>query len=835
MHAVSPVNIEGVSPATMREIRRRDFLKILGATAAGAALQDLDILWAVPDRMVEEALRGPGIETFKNTVCQLCPAGCGIRVRLIDGVPVHIDGNPMHPINHGGICPHGAAGLDFLYHPDRIRQPLIRSGERGSGKWDPLSWEEALAKVSQRLAELRRAGTPEQVAFVVPEKRGLLADMISRFMEAFGSRNLLAIDEGQNDFVPFELLFGWKAIPEYDIEHTRFLLSIGADFLDDGVSPLHGIRGYSKMRESDTGGRGRLTFVDSRHSLTAASADTFLPIKPGTHGAFALGVAYVIIKERYYDTAFVDRHVDGFESWVDESGARHRGFKEYVLENFYPERVARIVGVSARKIVDVGRDFGRLRPALAMSGRHGSNGTNGLFNALCVEALNVLVGNIERKGGLRVQRATPYESMPPVEADDIARRGLQKPAVFEDADDRYPLYADATLAFCDHIESSTPYAVDTLFIHGCNPAFDHPYAKRLRRALAKIPFIVSFATMADESSEYADVILPEHAYLERWMDSGSTPGVRFAHASVGQPVVKPFYDTRQAGDVLIDLAKGVGGSVARAFSDTSFFTALQNKLNGIFASGEGAVISGSFEEAWIKFLKERGWQNLVYESFEDFWRVLVERGGWWDPASDEIPVEKVLQTKSSKITFVLEPLMAKAAGGAQQSAEDRLNAWGIRESGDAAFLPHFEEPRFEGDQKEYPYHLVVFGLLSNRRGTGSFSPLLQEMFGYYQRVYSGSWIEINPHTAHNHHIEQGDMVRVSSALGSVSARAVLSEMLEPGTIAIPFGMGHTSGGRYAKGVGVNPYEILSEVSDTLCGKPAKLATRVKIQKSERIG
>ncbi|MFQ5792353.1 MAG: molybdopterin dinucleotide binding domain-containing protein, partial [Acidobacteriota bacterium] len=109
-----------------------------------------------------------------------------------------------------------------------------------------------------------------------------------------------------------------------------------------------------------------------------------------------------------------------------------------------------------------------------------------------------------------------------------------------------------------------------------------------------------------------------------------------------------------------------------------------------------------------------------------------------------------------------------------------------------------------------------------------------EMAGYYQRVYSASWIEINPHTAHKHRIGQGDVVRVSSEHGSITARAVLSEVLQPQTIAIPFGMGHTSGGRYAKGIGVNPYEILAEVSDNLWGRPAKMATRVKLQKTERI-
>ncbi len=814
---------------------------MLGVSTVGLALADLDVVWAVPDDVIERALRGPGIETFKNTVCQLCPAGCGISVRLIDDIPVHIDGNLMHPINHGGICPQGAAGLDFLYNPDRIRHPLVRSGNRGSGRWEAVSWDEALAKVVGRLGNLRQAGSPERLAFFVREKRGLMHEMISRFMDAFGSTNLLAFDENRYDFVPFERLFGWKEPPEYDIENARFVLSFGADFLDDGVSPLHQIHSYSRMRETGVGRRGLLTYVDSRHSLTAASADRFLPIKPGTHGAFALGVAYVVIKERYYDSSFVARFVDGLESWDDESGVRHGGFKDHVLENYYPQRVAQITGVPARKIVDVGRDFGRIRPAVAMIGHHGTSGTNALFNALAVLTLNVLVGNVEKSGGLRIPRPTPYKHLAPVQPDDVAVTGLSKPALHQHQRGRLRLATDEIAAFCDNMESDRPYAIDTLFVYGTNPAFDHPYAGRVRRVLDKIPFIVSFATIVDESSGYADVILPEHASMERWSDSGSTPGVRFPHASAGQPVIEPMYDTRNAGDVLISIANGIGGSVARAYSESSYLDTLRSRFQGIFASGEGAVISASFEESWIKFLKERGWQNLVYESFDDFWNVLVKRGGWWDPVSEELPVEHVLGNNKGRISLVLADVFreSQAAGridktaAAGESEESGLAAMGIREQGDGAFVPHFEEPRFIGDETEFPYHLVVFGVLSNRLGTGSFSPLLQEMFGYAHRVYSNSWVEVNPHTARKHRIKEGDGVRVSSEAGAVVARAVFNEMLEPETIAIPFGLGHTSGGRHARGVGVNPYEVVAAVSDGLWGKPAKMAVRVKIEKSER--
>ncbi|HLG18460.1 MAG TPA: molybdopterin-dependent oxidoreductase [Bdellovibrionota bacterium] len=831
----------------MANIDRRKFLKILGASATGTALGGtatgaMAWLWKVPDHLIEEALRGPGFETFKNSVCQLCPAGCGIRVRLIDNIPVRIDGNPTHPINRGGICPQGAAGLDFLFHPDRIQTPLIRVGPRGKGEFKAIGWDEALGKLAERLGTLRQKRTPEQLACFVYEKRGLMHETIGRFMDGFGSRNLIATDDGEHDYLPYQLLFGWKNLPAYDIENARYLLSFGANILDDGVSPLHAIHGYRKMREGAAGERGKFVFVDSRHSVTAASADVYLPILPGTHGAFALAVAYVLIKERHLDTAFLRDHVDGFESWTDDRGNRHAGFKDYVLADFYPERAAKITGVPAERIIDVARNFGRTRLSLAVVGNLGTDTTNGLWNALAVLSLNVLVGNIETKGGLLVPRAAPFSKLPVVRPDEIAKRGLNKPLLFEAENRQAPLVSDSMGLACERMAKGEPYSIDTLLVYGTNPAFDHPYAKSVRKALEKIPFIVSFSGIRDETAEYADLILPDHAFLEKWFDSADTPGIKFAHASVGSPVVNPLYQTRHTGDVLTEVAAKLGGSVAQAFPQSDFLSALQQKFKGIFASGEGTVVSGSFEESWAQFLKERGWQNLVYESFEGFWKVLAERGGWWDPTQDVMSIKEAIQTRTGKIMLRLDELQSKASEAARsvgkentspEAASRILAAWGIRETADAAFLPHYEEPTFTGEVKEFPYVLVTFGLLSNRRGFGSFSPLLQEMFGYPERIYWDSWVELNPHTAHEHHLVSEDWVKISSPAGSLRARVVFNEALEPHTVAVPFGMGHTSGGRYAKGVGVNPYEILTEVSDVLRGKPAKVATRVKIEKSER--
>jgi anaerobic selenocysteine-containing dehydrogenase len=795
--------LPAIGEVTMSELSRRDFLKLLGVTTAGVSLVGVEAMWGVPDRLVEEALRGPGLVSFKKSICQLCPSGCGIDIRLVDSIPVHIRGGVDHPVSRGGVCPHGAAGLDFLYHPDRIRGPLVRSGDRGQDNWRRASWDEVIGIVSDRLRGLRERGTPEQLAFMTRDDRGLMYEVIRNFVEGIGSPNLVNLEGASHDSLPFELMFGWRDVPEFDIANARFVFSFGDNFLEEGASPVHAIHAFSRMRDREGGGRGRLVFADSRYSLTASNADTYLPIRPGTHGALALGVAYVLIKERYYDRSFVDGFVTGFDSSKNPDGTAKKGFRDRILESYYPERVARITGVPATQIVEVARDFGRLEPSVALFGSHATGGTNGLFNALAVMSLNVLMGNIDRRGGVRVARSTPFRSLPRVSPDEIAGRGL----------DRTPLHGkggseDARVepmaAFCAGVLSQTPNPIDTLFIYGCNPAFDHLRAGALRGALEKIPFVVSFATIMDESSEYADVILPDHSYLEGWMDSGATRGIAFPHAAVSAPVIEPMYDTRATGDTLMAIARATVDGAQEWYPQDDFVSLLKNRMLGIYRSGDGTVISGSFEESWVQFLKARGWQNLVYESFDDFWNLLVERGGWWNPVSDELPMEEVVRTESGRISLSLNEL-----------AE-----------------PDRDEPVFDGDENEYPYCLLTFGVLANRNGSGSHSPLLQEMFGYAHRVYWDSWAEINPRTAGRHRLSSGDRVTIRSRQGSVTTRLVFNEAIEPRVIAIPFGLGHTSGGRYAQGIGVNPYEIMSVATDPVWGRPTRMSTRVRIEKAE---
>src|SRR3989304_5206565 len=172
-------------------ISRRTFLKASGATGATVAVASVTppLLAPLFEGGQTEAAVQALEEKWVPSVCLQCPAGCGIRVRVVNGRAVKIEGNPLHPINEGRLCPKGQAGLQFLYDPDRIKTPLRRVGERGSGQWEPIGWDEAITEVAAKLKDIRDRGEAHTLVFMSGRNRGQMGGFIDRFMKTYGSPN----------------------------------------------------------------------------------------------------------------------------------------------------------------------------------------------------------------------------------------------------------------------------------------------------------------------------------------------------------------------------------------------------------------------------------------------------------------------------------------------------------------------------------------------------------------------------------------------------------------------------------------------------------------------
>lgn len=714
-------------------MKRRDFLKYIGIGGAGTGLGYLfgKVTKAPGNRLIpylippEDIL--PGVGAYYATLCTECSAGCGILVKVMDGRARKIEGNPKHPVNKGKLCMRGQAGVQGLYNPDRIKAPMKRSGGRGTGQFVETSWDDAVSTLARNLTELGKK--PEQLYLLTSDMRGHQHTVASSFMSGFGSPNIIRHDllRPGNLELANRASMGLSSMPHYDIENTKYLLSFGADFSSTWLSPVSYGHAYGQMRQGGKG-RGKLVQVEPRMSLTGANADEWVSARPGTEGVLALSIAYAIIEKGL-------------------SRAGDAGSWRSVLGAYRPSEAAKTVDVGEERIYALAKEFAQTRPSLAISGGNLEGYENGLSCHMAVSVLNHVAGNIGIKGGV----------VPSPEA-------LAPRSKFDSKNSISRFVADAEAG-----------RIQTLIVSGSNPVFTVPRAAKVADALAKIPFIASFSSYIDETTAYADIILPPHHPLEDWGDEFSEPGAGFAPATVMQPVVSPLYNTKGLGDIFITLAKAVGGKTAAKLPSGEFKDYLQSSWKEMYLRNR-AMAAGTL-------------------TFDDFWIKTLSEGGWWG----------------------VESVKPRHAAVSVHSAQEHIFKSAVS--------------KFEGDEKAYPLHLMLYPQTAMRDGSGANSPWLQEMPDPMTSVVWGSWAEINTKTAASLGISEGDVVSIESPFGKITAHAYLAPGIRPDTIAAPIGQGHSHYGRYAKDRGVNPMEILPFKENSKTGQIAINSTRVRITKT----
>lgn len=792
----------------LMKFNRRDFLKMGGGACIGIALGGG--FWKWTQLPSSSKLLPPGIEKWVSTVCGQCPGGCGILVRMIDGWATNIIGNPLHPINRGTLCPKGIAGLQGLYDPDRIRSPLKRVGKRGEGRWQPISWKEAIQEVSHLLRELRNNGEPHRLVVLGGRYRGLMRLLWERFLEVYGSPNYID-NQFRWDGIPMEGLFltqGIHTLPAYDFENVQYLLSFGTPLLDSYWFPIHALKAFGHFRRGRSGQRGKLVQIEPRLSITGIKADEWIPIQPGTEGILALGIAHMIAKEGLYDREFVLKNTFGFENWVDSNGQEHLGFKEFSLSEFPPHRVSRKTGIPIDTIIRLSREFATNQPSLAIGYRDRP------FHQMAISALNGLVGSIDRPGGVLIPKVIPFEPLPSFIKDPVARKGLEMGRI--DEAKQNPFGIDQPYLFAKNTISQTPYQPKLLFLYYSNPIFSNPYPELFQKAFGQIPSIVSFSPYMDDSTQYADFILPDHTPLERWQDDPLFLNNGYPVCGIRQPTTQPVHQTMATGDVLIDIAKSLGGEIEKAFPWKDFKDLLLYGLKGIYGARRGDVFGLEFDEAWIRMLQRGGWWDPSYKSFEEFWGLLLERGGWWDPLYEFGERERIYKTPSKRFEFYSQGIK----GTLPPSKGDK----------EASLLPHWEESGSKEDEKGYPLFLHIFKPMA-LGGRNTNQPWLQGIIGPHLFEKWTTWVEINPKTALRYNISDGEWIWIESPHGRIKAKARLYEGAMPQVVNIPFGNGHRSGGRWSKNIGENPYQLLGLELDPLTGQPIQGVSRVKIYKA----
>lgn len=735
-------------------LRRRDFIGLVAAAAAGTAMGipaggALHRVLSSADQPVDPP---SGTEDFVNSVCTACPGACGILVRRVGGRVVSIAGNPLHPVSGGRLCAKGHATIQALNHPDRVLTPLRRTGPRGLlSSFRPESWDRALGSIAGRLGSLREQRRPEAFVFV-HNAGGAGIRLASRFAQAFGSPNLIRLDRGADaDALALSLTQGILATPAYDLRASAYLLSLGCDFLDAPPSPVFTARAYGQFRQTRTAHRGKFVYVDSRLSMTGSSADEWIAIRPGTHGVFALGVAAAMVAEGLYDREFVAEHCAGFDD----------ALRPFLEERYGLERVATEAGVSVNAILRVAREFAGAR-GLALGPQKGPSLPGSLFDHLAAHVLNALSGNIDQPGGVLVPDLESGATAAP--SASVVSAEVRKPRL----DGRGPGANGDAEQLADALVTGNPYPAEMLFVASADPLFTTT-GDRFREALEHVPVVVSFATIPNDTALHSDWILPEPHFLEQTDLHTSAAGVPFASAGLALPAATRNEDVRPLGRVMLEIAQRTG--VALEWTDMDAF--IRAEIDQLFAAKRGAIMGTAFDEAWVRMMEGAGWWVPGYTTADELWERSREAGGWWDPFYDHGDWQRVLRTASGRFEFPTGVLRQIA------DSDSRVAA---------------------------PLVLQLFEPLPVAGGSGAELPFLLSLLD--QHGGWNTWGEIHPATAREHGIVEGAELRVSSPQASIAVIARITERVVPGAIAIPVGLGREAGGRWTKGVGSNPLRLI---------------------------
>jgi anaerobic selenocysteine-containing dehydrogenase len=515
--------------------------------------------------------------------------------------------------------------MEVLFHPDRIRHVLGRTRPRGQDGWKALPWDESVSELAQRLKGLRDSGEGHKLAVLNGDHSPLMRSLCRHFMSSMESPNYFEAESLWRNSIPVQLSHGLDIVPTYDLPNSRYILNFGSNFLEEGPSPIYYQQLLARIRQDDVPSSPELIHIDSRFNLTAAKADRWVPIRPGTQGALALGIAYVLIIDNLYDKDYVAEHCTGFKSFRDTQGQEQMGFEAYIRANYYPEKVAQITGVPVETIIQLSDEFGTRSPAVAISDDMSHSTPNESFNQWAVYCLNALVGNLQKEGGVFLPPSPPAFHFAGKQADDGQGQPDRRNPVGATVGSGTPFGSISFDRWAEAVAENEDGRIDTLIIIHANPLFHSSKKEVLNRAFEKIGNIVYLGVFIDETARQADLILPDHTYMEKTEISGPTPGLPFVHVGLQQPVVKPLFDTRQAGDVVLDLGRQIAGT--SSFPYKNYAELVEKYFEMIYNTHEGAVVSESGDVEWLSYLRERGWLFQQYVSFGSFMELLTSNGG----------------------------------------------------------------------------------------------------------------------------------------------------------------------------------------------------------------
>ena len=520
-------------------INRRTFIKIASAAGVGTLAVAPSLFSRRADASATFPVQPGDVVTRTPTYCEICFWNCAGWAYAKNGAPWKIVGNDEDQHSNGRFCTRGTGGIGAYTDPERLKRPLIRVEERGRQVFREVSWDEALDYIAVRLADIKEKHGPESLAMF---SHGSGATHWKTLVKAYGSACITAPSyaqcRGPRD-TGFYLTFGEEVgSPERtDIENSRCMVLVGSHLGEN----LHNGQVQEMSRFLERG--GELIVVDPRFSTAAGKAKHWLPIKPATDLALLLAWIHVILDEELYDKDYVARYATG----LDE-------LKSAVATNT-PEWAYPITTLAPEVIRETARLMARHAPAtLVHPGRHATWYGDDTQRSRAVAILNALLGSWGRPGGFYTPQA-PH--VPEVEHPPFPQPSWQ---LCDYVRRKYP-FAMSTIASAIRDASIEPVAegrqVKAWLVYGSNLIFALPDIERTIEAIQHLELLVAVDIMPAEICGWADVVLPEATYLERYDDLREAIG-RQPQIALRAPAFEPMYDAKPSDWIVKRLAEKMG-------------------------------------------------------------------------------------------------------------------------------------------------------------------------------------------------------------------------------------------------------------------------------------
>lgn len=532
----------------MIDLGRRDFLKLIGVAGASATFGCSSesartmIPYVIP---AEEII--PGEANWFATTCRECPAGCGLLAKNRDSRVIKVEGNPLHPVNAGRVCPRGQAALHGLYNPDRWRGPVKRSSD---GQFAAISWQDAEKVLSDTVQRLSKAGKGDQIAFMTGLLTGTHKDLLEYWLNQAGSSRHL-----MHEALSYEPLrtanravFGRDAIPTYRIDKADFLVSFGAGFLETWLSNVRYAAQFATFKNAGGNARNAFVYIGPRLSMTAANADLWIPVEPGKEYLVALGMLRLIVDQQLCPIPY------------NRLAALRR-----IVEAFPLDQIMAAIGVEPAVMERLAARFAAARNPLALAEGSGCSGANAAQAAVAANLLCSIKDQLYETHDFSMNAAL----------GDSASAG----------------------AIMDLTRRMDRGEIELLLVHDVNPVFSLPASWNFRRSLRKVPMVVSFSSCLDETTAMAHLVLPAHTPLESWGDYAPATGI----VGLMQPVMGNLFDTRDFGDILIASGKRMSGQ--EKFPWENFYQLLRENWAKRWQDGNSQQ---SFDQFWLQALQTGG-------------------------------------------------------------------------------------------------------------------------------------------------------------------------------------------------------------------------------------